>query len=92
MAVISLSRRELARLHVLIDLAEGRISILLVAVISPLILPATMIEAALICAVTTAVSPTVRLSFPTISPSIWPSILVGPSKLSLPLIFEPLSR
>src|SRR5665213_2349722 len=59
---------------------------------SPLTLPATIIEAALICAVMTAVSPIVRLSLPVISPSTWPSIRVAPSNDSLPLIFEPLSR
>src|SRR5262249_15492432 len=54
-------RRGAARLPT--TLAEGRISIFCVPVMSPLTFPPTTIAAALICAVTTAVSPMWRLSF-----------------------------
>src|SRR5208282_3637212 len=72
--------------------AEGRISIRWVATISPLTLPATETETARIWAVTTAVSPILRVSFAVISPSTSPSILAGPSKEILPEIFDPRSR
>src|SRR6266849_8805013 len=62
-------------------LAEGRSSMRWVAVISPLTLPATTIDAALILAVTTAFSPIVTLSVAVISPSNRPSIRAGPWKL-----------
>ena len=72
--------------------AEGRISIFCEPVMSPLTLPPTIIVAALICAVTTAVSPIWRLSFEVISPSTSPSIRAGPSNDTLPLTFVPRSR
>src|SRR5579885_3853425 len=59
---------------------------------SPLTLPATIIELALIWAVITALSPITRLSFALISPSTCPSIRVAPSNNNLPLIFDPASR
>ena len=51
------------------------------AMISPLSLPATIIDDALIWAVTTALSPIMRLSFALISPSTCPSILRRPFEL-----------
>src|SRR5262249_48644474 len=72
--------------------AEGRISIFFDPVMSPVTLPPTIIDAALICAVTTAVSPIWRLSFELISPSTSPSIRAGPSKDSLPATLVPRSR
>src|SRR6267378_818243 len=59
---------------------------------SPLTLPATETDAARICAVTTAVSLMIRLSLAMISPSTSPSIRAGPSKVTLPVIFDPRSR
>jgi hypothetical protein len=58
-------------------LAEGRSSMRRVPMMSPLTLPATMIDVAIIGAVTTALSPIKILSLATIS-SIWPSISAGP--------------
>jgi hypothetical protein len=59
-------------------LAEGRSSMRWMPVISPLTVPSTMIDAALIVAVTAAFSPIVTLSAPVISPSYRPSIGAGP--------------
>src|SRR5271156_4203481 len=75
-----------------LTLADGRISIRCVALISPLTLPATDTDAARICAVITADSPIVRLSLALISPSTSPSMRAGPSNEILPEIFEPRSR
>jgi hypothetical protein len=75
-----------------VTLAEERSSIRWVPMMSPLTLPAAMIDVAIIGAITTALSPIKILSLATISPSIWPSISAGPSKYSLPLISEPWSR
>jgi class 3 adenylate cyclase len=55
-----------------VTLADGTISIRLVAVMSPLIMPAMRTDAALTCAVKTAPSPIVTTSVASISPSIWP--------------------